>query len=485
MSTLIELKNKLNEIKPAQKFSANGKIKVSKKGWSIRIGTLGGIAFSMAYTILLGVQLNQPLVIFSSILPMHSFLVLFVGWFFYKNPANGGKASNALVSVIVPVYNQKEMIQAVLDAILGSTYKKIEVIAVNDGSTDGSNKILDVMAKKYGDKLRVLHKKNAGKRRALADGFKIARGDYFVLIDSDSIIDENAIEEFAKAFSTDPMIGAVVGHAKVWNSEKNLLTKFQDVWYDYFFNIRKTTESKFGSVLCCSGCLAGYTRKSLEQFIPYWAESPIHYGDDRELTSYALAPKWAKDEIANMYVHGNGKKLSSITKKTMKSMSEYDDAEDRALTAQAFISWKTVYVASAIVYTDVPETWKIFVKQQKRWKKGTARVNFFVSTFFWKRHPLMASIFYLDFMSMFSMPLIILTVFAYVPIVLNNFFLPLLYLAGMILPGIAHGFDYKFRDSKSKNWMFKPLMDLVTTFITSWLIFPAIWGFRKNEWLTR
>ncbi len=439
----------------------------------------------MGYSIFLGIQLSQPLVVFASILPMHSFLVLAVGWIFYKNPATGGKTDNTLVSVIVPVYNQKEMIGSVLDAILCSTYKKIEVIAVNDGSTDGSKKILDKAAKQFGKRLRVLHKKNEGKRRAIADGFKIAKGDYFVLIDSDSIIDENAIKEFVKAFSNDPKLGALVGHAKVWNSGKNLLTRFQDVWYDYFFNIRKTTESQFGSVLCCSGCLAAYRRASLEPFIPYWAESPIHYGDDRELTSYALAPKWAKDEISNMYVHKNGKKLSAVSKKAMKAMAEYGDAEDRALTAQAFVAWKAAYVASAIVYTDVPEEWKTFVRQQKRWKKGTARVNFFVSTFFWRRHPVIASIFYLDFMSMFSMPMIILTVFVYVPIVLNNLFLPLLYLIGLVLPGIAHGSDYKFRDRKSKNWMFKPLMDLVTTFVTSWLIFPAIWGFKKNEWLTR
>ncbi|MDH3610552.1 MAG: glycosyltransferase [Nitrosopumilus sp.] len=485
MSNLVELKNKLDEIKPEQQISDSGKIKIGKKGIALRILTLGGIGIAMSYSILLGIELNQPLVVFSAILPMHSFLVLFVGWFFYKNPATNGKAKNALVSVIVPVYNQKEMIRNVLEAILNSSYKKIEIIAVNDGSDDGSEKILDEMAKQYGTRLKVFHKKNSGKRRALANGFKIAKGDYFVLIDSDSIIDQNAIEEFVKAFSKDVKLGALVGHAKVWNSKKNILTKFQDVWYDYFFNIRKTTESTFGSVLCCSGCLAAYRRESLEQFIPYWAESPIHYGDDRELTSYALAPKWAKDQIASLYVHKNGKEISPLTKKTMKAMSEYDDAEDRALTAQAFIAWKTGYVASAIVYTDVPESWKIFIKQQKRWKKGTLRVNFFVSTFFWKKHPLMASIFYLDFMSMFSMPMIILTVFLYVPIVLHNFSLPLLYFAGMVLPGIAHGSDYKFRDCKSKTWMFKPLMDLLTTFVTSWLIFPAIWGFRKNEWLTR
>ncbi|MEM4391812.1 MAG: glycosyltransferase family 2 protein, partial [Candidatus Nitrosotenuis sp.] len=140
---------------------------------------------------------------------------------------------------------------------------------------------------------------------------------------------------------------------------------------------------------------------------------------------------------------------------------------------------------SAIVYTDVPERMRIFVKQQKRWKKGTARVNFFVSTFFWRRHPLMSTLFYLDFMSMFSTPIILVTLFSYVPIMLDNFTLPLLYLLGIVLPGLAHGSDYKFRDQKSRNWMLKPAMDILTTFFTSWLIFPAMWSFRKNEWLTR
>ena len=485
MSVIVEPQRKLKEVETTQTILDSGRIKVAKKGILLRFLTLGGLLFAISYSIFLGIELNQPLVVFASILPMHSFLVLFVGWFFYKNPASGKTPSNALVSIIVPVYNQKEMIQDVLDAILNSSYKNIEVVAVNDGSTDGSKQILDKIQKKYGQRLKVIHKKNSGKRRALADGFKIAKGDYFVLIDSDSIIDKKAIEEFVKAFSNDPKVGALVGHAKVWNSKQNMLTKFQDVWYDYFFNIRKTTESHFNSVLCCSGCLAAYRREALENFIPFWAQSPIHYGDDRELTSYALAPKWAKDQIANLYVHPNGKKISSLSKKMMEAMSEFDDAEDRALTAQAFVAWKAKYVASAVVYTDVPDSWRIFLRQQKRWKKGTMRVNFFVSTFFWKKHPLMAAIFYLDFMSMFSMPMIILTAFLYVPLVLNNFLFPLLYLIGIILPGIAHGSDYKFRDHRTKTWFLKPCMDLLTTFVTSWLIFPAIWGFRKNEWLTR
>lgn len=484
--SVLELKKKLDNIRPEQKLTNDGKIKVNKKAWGLRIVALVVILFSISYTTKLGLELNEPLIILSIILPVHSFLILFLGWVFYQNPASIGKLDNALVSVIVPIYNQKNMIGIVFDAILHSTYKNIEVVAINDGSTDGSDKLLDEIGKKYKGMVKVIHKKNEGKRKAVAEGFNVSKGKYCVLIDSDSVVDKTAIEEFVKAFSSDPGLGALVGHAKVWNSEDNLLTKLQDVWYDYFFNIRKTTESVFGTVLCCSGCLAAYRRESIEHFISYWANSPIHYGDDRELTSYTLAPTWAKSGIENMYVDKKGKKLSMLSKKALKAMSEFDDAEDRALTAQSLISWKAAYVASAIVYTDVPKTWKIFVKQQKRWKKGTARVNFFVSTFFWKRNPLVATIFYLDFMSMFSTPLIVSTVFIYTPIFLDNIFLPIVYLVGMILPSLVHGFDYRFRDSKrSKNWKFKPIMDLLTNFVTSWLIFPALWSFRKNEWLTR
>jgi hyaluronan synthase len=473
----------IETVRSHQKITHGGRIHVGRKGWTMRILTLSCLAVIVGYSIHVGIEMGQPLVVFASILPMHSFLILFVGWVFYKNPANRGKVDGTLVSVIVPVFNQRNMIGLVLNAICNSSYKNIEVVAVNDGSTDGTEAELEKISK-LNPKIKIINKKNEGKRKAIADGFAVCKGEYFVLIDSDSIVDKYAIEEFVKAFASDKKIGALVGHAKVWNSEKNMLTKLQDVWYDYFFNIRKTTESVFNSVLCCSGCLAAYRKDALAKFIPYWSQSPIHYGDDRELTTYALAPAWAKDQIANLYVN-NGKGLSSLSKKAMLAMSQYDDAEDRSLTAQALISWKSVYVASAMVYTDVPEKMRIFVKQQKRWKKGTARVNFFVSTFFWRRHPLMSTLFYLDFMSIFSTPIILVTLFSYVPIMLDNLTLPLLYLLGIVLPGLAHGSDYKFRDQKSRNWMLKPAMDILTTFFTSWLIFPAMWSFRKNEWLTR
>lgn len=457
--------------KSRQRLSNDGKIMVSKKGWVVRIATLTGITLFMVYNLYQGSQLNDPLIVYSTLMPLHALEIFIVGWLFFRSPANG-RVGNDLVSIIIPIYNQKSMIQTVIDSIYRSTYRNIEVIAVNDGSDDGTKEILDVLASKH-PSLKVIHKNNEGKRKAVATGFFASKGNYIVLIDSDSVVDEHAITEFMKTFNANPTVGAVVGYAKVWNAGKSILTKCQDVWYDYAFNIHKTCESTFGSVLCCSGCLAGYRREAIANFIPYWIKAKIHNSDDRDLTSYAIATPWAKSELA------------PFPKKLMESMAQYDDAEDRGLTAQALVEWKSVYVPTAIVYTDVPDKLKGYLKQQKRWKKGYVRSNFFVSAFFWRKNPLMSLVFYTEFMTTFTAPLITLIVLVYEPFVLRQFWIPLVFLGGQLLIGLAAGLDYKFRDPTAKNWMYKPLMNLVASFVLSWLIFPALWNYRKNEWLTR
>lgn len=252
-------------------MSPEGRIIISKKGWYVRIAMLAAMIIVASYNIYLGVMLGDMLIIYTTLVLVHTILILSVGWFFYRNPARG-KAGTDLVSVIIPVYNQKGMIETVIDAIFRSTYQHIEVIAVNDGSKDGIRDVLNALAKKY-PSLKVVHKKNEGKRKAVATGFNAAKGKYVILIDSDSVVDEEAITEFMKTFNSNPAIGAVVGQAKVWNANKNVLTKCQDAWYDYAFNIYKICESSFGNVTCCSGCLAGYRREAIADFIPYWAAS--------------------------------------------------------------------------------------------------------------------------------------------------------------------------------------------------------------------
>jgi hyaluronan synthase len=454
-----------------QHISSDGRILVSKKAWILRIFLFSCMITLMVFNIATAIALYDPLIIYSTLMPIHTLAVFFVGWVFFRNKANG-KTSCELVSVIVPVYNQASLIARVIDAIFKSTYKPIEVVAVDDGSKDATGKILDDLAHTHLS-LHVIHQPNGGKRKAVARGFYSAKGKYVVLIDSDSVIDEYAIDEFMKTFNANPEIGGVVGNAKVLNADKNFLTKCQDAWYDYAFNIHKTTESTFGTVLCCSGCLAGYRREAIEDFVPFWMAVTVQNSDDRDLTSYAFATPWAKRE------------LTPLSKKLVESMAAYDDSEDRGLTAHTLVEWKTVYVPTAVVYTEVPETITTYYRQQTRWKKGYVRSSFFVSAFFWKKHPVMALIFYTELMMTFVAPLSIFAIYAYAPFVLHHFLLPLTYVLGQLLIGVAAGLDYRFRNSKAKYWTHKPIMNLIASLFLPWLIFPALWNFRKNKWMTR
>jgi hyaluronan synthase len=265
-----------------QRIASSGRIFVSKKAWALRVTIISALIVFMIFNLTIALSIADPLIVYSTLMPVHAIITLATGWIFFKNRATG-KVPTDLVSIIIPVYNQENLIKKVVSSIFLSTYKNLEIIAVNDGSKDNTKQALDQLAKNE-PRLKVIHKKNGGKRTAVARGFYVAKGNFLVLIDSDSVIDKYAIEEFMKVFSANPKIGGIVGNGKVLNAEKNCLTKCQDAWYDYSFNIGKTTESTFGSVLCLSGCLAAYRREAISAFMQYWANDKAQYGDDRNLT---------------------------------------------------------------------------------------------------------------------------------------------------------------------------------------------------------
>lgn len=102
--------------------------------------------------------------------------------------------SNYLISIIIPVYNVEMYLNKCIKSILNQTYKNIEVILIDDGSTDLSGKICDDYAKKD-SRIKVIHKKNEGVSCARNDGLKSAKGEYVFFIDSDDYIDIDAIEK--------------------------------------------------------------------------------------------------------------------------------------------------------------------------------------------------------------------------------------------------------------------------------------------------
>jgi hyaluronan synthase len=88
-------------------------------------------------------------------------------------------------------------------------------------------------------------------------------------------------------------------------------------------------------------------------------------------------------------------------------------------------------------------------------------------------------------MATFTLPLIIVIVLFYEPFILGELMTPALFLSGLLLVGAAQGLDYRFRDKNASNWKYKPLMNLMSIFVLSWLLFPSLWTLRKNAWLTR
>lgn len=92
-----------------------------------------------------------------------------------------------LISIIVPVYNVEKYINKCIDSIINQTYKNLEIILVDDGSTDSSGKICDDYAIKD-NRIKVVHKKNGGVSSARNEGIRVANGKYIGFIDSDDWI---------------------------------------------------------------------------------------------------------------------------------------------------------------------------------------------------------------------------------------------------------------------------------------------------------
>lgn len=101
-----------------------------------------------------------------------------------------------LISVIIPVYNVEKYLRRCVESVMLQTYKDIEILLIDDGSTDGSGQICDELA--YKDRrIHVFHKENGGVSSARNLGIERACGDYICFVDSDDWIDidyfENAI----------------------------------------------------------------------------------------------------------------------------------------------------------------------------------------------------------------------------------------------------------------------------------------------------
>lgn len=236
------------------------------------------------------------------------------------------------VDVLIPVYNEEPdlLARCVRSALAQDHPGRVRVVVVDDGSPNRAalDDLYDRLEEEGAIVLRL--SQNGGKRHAQGAGLAACDGDVVVTLDSDSIMEPDAVRRLTRQFA-DPRIGAVTGFVDVENFGRSILTRVQRLRYWMAFNQERAAQSWFRTVLCCSGPLSAYRRGLLEQVRgAYLAQSyggvPCTFGDDRHLTNLVLA-------------------------------AGYD----------------SVYDAGAVAWTHVPETWSQFVRQQLRWSKSFFR----------------------------------------------------------------------------------------------------------------
>nr|WP_277351855.1 bifunctional polysaccharide deacetylase/glycosyltransferase family 2 protein [Arthrobacter sp. SF27] len=175
------------------------------------------------------------------------------------------EASLPLVSVILPVFNEEPVILKTLQALKNSDYTAMEVIAVNDGSTDNTLAVMNEFARDWPG-LRVLTQANGGKSAASNFGIAMARGEIIVTLDGDTLFESQTVRMLARHFC-DPdggdRVGAVAGHVKVGN-RRNLLTAWQSLEYISGICVTRMAEGLVGAISIVPGACAGWRKEALD-----------------------------------------------------------------------------------------------------------------------------------------------------------------------------------------------------------------------------
>ncbi len=141
-----------------------------------------------------------------------------------------------IVTVIIPAYNEEKVISKTLLSAINLDYprEKLQIIVVDDGSSDNTSKKVKEIIKKHEDtNITLIRQKNSGKWVALNNALKLAKGEFFACLDADSYIESNALKKILPHFYS-KKVGAVLPLMKVENPE-NMLQKLQ--WYEYLVNM--------------------------------------------------------------------------------------------------------------------------------------------------------------------------------------------------------------------------------------------------------
>jgi biofilm PGA synthesis N-glycosyltransferase PgaC len=226
-----------------------------------------------------------------------------------------------LVTVIVPAYNEEQNVGKLLDTLVDQSYPNLEILVVNDGSTDHTAQV----ARDYrrsGVQLLDLPPPNSGKHAALNYGLTLANGEIVIVMDADGLVEHNCVTRMVAAMQN-PRIAAVAGNVKVAN-RISLLTKVQALEYVRDINVPRRAFDLLDISIVIPGPLGAF-RKSFVRDVGGYDPDTV-----------------AEDFDTTVKVH---------------------KAKDGAVAGVR-------NVTDAVSYTEAPERIRDLVKQRKRWYGG-------------------------------------------------------------------------------------------------------------------
>lgn len=252
------------------------------------------------------------------------------------------------ITVIVPAFNEGALVGSTIRHLAAADYPadRLEIIVVNDGSDDDTWHHMEAAAREVGDRVTAINcAENRGKRWALWEGMRRATGEIFVTVDSDSIIERDALRSVVSPMVHDERIGAVAGNVRVLNRDGGIIPRMLSVRYVMTFDYKRAAQSMMGggAVLCCAGALAAYRRSAVMPVLEQWLHqtfrgSPARAGEDHAMTNFIIKQ-----------------------------------------------GCKVVYQSSARVYTKSPTTYAGLCKMFLRWARSNTRETVHTGTYVFRK----------------------------------------------------------------------------------------------------
>jgi biofilm PGA synthesis N-glycosyltransferase PgaC len=210
----------------------------------------------------------------------NSFLLF--GLMFDRRPRSSRLASYPSISILIAAYNEEKTLSSTIESIFHSRYPgEIEVLLINDGSTDGTSDVGAALSRIYAGLKCIGYPKNHGKAHALNFGLSHAQYELVISLDADSFLYKDAITRIVERYKSDPPVtAAVAGTVLVRNSRDNWLTQAQE--WEYFHGIAtvKRVQSLFHGVLVAQGAFSLYEKRILTE-VGGW---PDTVGEDIVMT---------------------------------------------------------------------------------------------------------------------------------------------------------------------------------------------------------